>query len=109
MAARIRKDDLVYIRAGIDAGRTGKVLSVLKDKDKVLVEGINLVWKHIRPSEKNKRGGRVQKPAPVHVSKVQPVDPQTGKGTRVKFEIRNGQKHRVAVKTGSDLGVVGKA
>lgn len=109
MAARIRKDDLVYIRAGMDAGRTGKVLSVLKDKDKVLVEGINLVWKHIRPSEKNKRGGRVQKPAPVHVSNVQPVDPQTGKGTRVKFEIRNGQKHRVAVKTGSDLGVVGKA
>ncbi len=109
MAARIRKDDTVYIRSGRDAGRTGKVLSVLKDRDMVLVEGINLVWKHIRPTEKNRKGGRVQKSAPVHISKVQPVDPATGKGTRVKFEIRNGQKHRVAVKTGSDLGVIGKA
>ncbi len=109
MAARIRKDDTVYIRSGRDAGRTGKVLSVLKDRDMVLVEGINLVWKHIRPTEKNRKGGRIQKAAPVHVSKVQPVDPATGKGTRVKFEIRNGQKHRVAVKTGSDLGVIGKA
>ena len=109
MAARIRKDDMVIIRSGADRGKTGKVLAVYADKDQVLVEGINVKWKHIHRSEKNRRGGRIQKPAPLPMGKVQPIDPDTNKGCRVRFEVRDGQKHRVAVKTGSDLGTVGRA
>ncbi|MGC8623761.1 MAG: 50S ribosomal protein L24 [Phycisphaerae bacterium] len=109
MAARIRKDDMVVVRSGADRGKTGKVLAVYPDKDKVLVEGINVKWKHIRPSDKNRRGGRIEKPAPLPMGKVQPIDPATNKGCRVRFVIRDGQKYRVAAKTGSDLGVVGRA
>ena len=73
MAARIRKDDLVIVRSGNERGRTGKVLSVLPDKQRVVVEGVNVVWKHIKPTQQNRKGGRIQKPAPIHVSKVQPI------------------------------------
>lgn len=103
--ARIKKNDLVYVRSGNDKGKTGKVLEILTKHDMVLVEGVNLVWKHEKPSQKRQRGGRVQKLAPVHMSKVQPVDPKTGKGTRVKFEKRDDGLHRVASKSGSDLGM----
>ena len=108
MAARIRKNDLVYIRSGDDKGRTGKVLRLVGD-DQVVVEGVNVVWKHLKPTQQAQRGGRIRREAPLHISKVQPVDPKTGKGTRVKMKIENGEKRRVAVKTGTDLGVVGKA
>jgi len=107
MAARIRKDDVVFIRSGDDKGRTGKVRRLVGD-DRVVVEGINIVWKHIKPTQQAQKGGRVRREAPIHISKVQPVDPKTGKGTRVKFQTENGQKRRVAAKTGSDLGVVSK-
>ena len=103
MAARIKKDDIVYVRSGEDK-KTGKVLRVLGDK--VVVEGVNVVWKHLKPTQKNQRGGRIRKEAPIHISKVQPVDPKTGKGTRVKFQTKDGEKHRIAVKTGTDLGKV---
>lgn len=94
--------------AGADKGKTGKVLRVLTGKDRVVVEGINRVWKHVRPSRQNPQGGRIQKDNPIHVSNVQPVDPTTGKGSRVKFEARDGVKHRVARKSGTDLGKLGK-
>jgi large subunit ribosomal protein L24 len=109
MAARIKKDDMVYIRSGDDKGKTGKVLRFGKDKSTVLVEGVNMVWKHLKPTQTSPKGGRLQKEAPIQISNVQPVDPKTGKGTRVKFVIANGEKRRVAVKTGSDLGLVNKA
>jgi large subunit ribosomal protein L24 len=108
MAARIRKNDLVFIRSGDDKGRTGKVLRLIGD-DRVVVEGINVVWKHLKPTQQAQRGGRVRREASIHISKVQPVDPKTSKGTRVKMKIENGEKRRVAAKTGTDLGVVGKA
>jgi len=92
---------------GADKGKVGKVLRILTDKDRVVVEGINRVWKHVRPTQRNPQGGRIQKDAPVHISNVQPLDPTTGKGTRVKFEKRDGVKHRVAIKSGTDLGIVG--
>src|SRR5512136_3036580 len=94
--------------AGRDKGRTGRVLRILADKDRVVVEGINRVWKHVRPSQRSPQGGRIQKDAPIHISNVMPLDPATGKGTRVKVEIRDGQKHRIAVKSGTDLGRIGK-
>ena len=74
----------------------------------VVVEGVNTVWKHVRPSQRHPQGGRIQKAAPIHISNVLPVDPSTGRGTRVKFETRDGRKHRIAVGSGTDLGATGK-
>lgn len=108
MASKIKTNDTVVVIAGSDKGKTGKVLRVLVDKDRVVVEGINRVWKHVKPSQRYPQGGRIQKDNPIHVSNVQVVDPSTGKGTRVKFEDRDGVKHRVAVRSGTDLGVVGR-
>lgn len=108
MASRIKQGDTVMVIAGRDKGKTGKVLRILADKDRVVVEGVNRVWKHVKPSQRSPQGGRIQKDAPIHASNVMPVDPTTGKPTRVKFEEREGKKHRVAIKSGTSLGVVGK-
>jgi len=109
MARHIKRGDTVVVITGADKGKQGKVLRVLPDKDRVVVEGINRVWKHVRPSQRNPQGGRIQKDAPIHLSNVLPLDPSTGKGTRVRFEVRDGAKHRIAVKSGTDLGRLGKA
>jgi large subunit ribosomal protein L24 len=109
MARHIKAGDTVMVVTGADKGKTGRVLRVITDKNRVVIEGINRVWKHVRPNQRNPQGGRIQKDAPVHLSNVMPLDPTTGKGTRVKFEARDGKKHRVAVKSGTDLGVTGKA
>lgn len=93
---------------GADRGKTGRVLRILGDKNRVIVEGINRVWKHVRPNQRNPQGGRIQKDAPIHISNVLPLDPATGKGARVKFETRDGAKHRVT-KGGTDLGRLGVA
>jgi len=106
MPARIKKNDIVFVRSGDDKNKTGKVLRI--DGDRVVVEGINVVWKHLKPTQQSPKGGRIRKEASIHISKVQPVDPKTGKGTRVKFQTANGEKKRIAAKTGSDLGVVSR-
>ena len=108
MARHIKSGDQVMVITGVDKGKVGKVLRVLTGKDRVVVEGINRVWKHVRPSQRNQQGGRIQKDAPVHLSNVMPLDPATGKGTRVRFEKRDGVKHRVAVRGGTDLGSMRK-
>jgi len=108
MAMRIKKGDMVKVIAGVDKGQTGKVLRVIADEERVVVEGIRRVWKHVKPSQRHPRGGRIQINAPIHISNVMPVDPTTGKPTRVKFEVRDGVKHRVATKSGTSLGVVSK-
>ena len=107
MARRIKAGDVVMVTAGADRGKTGRVLRVITDKDRVVVEGINRVWKHVRPSQRNPQGGRIQKDAPIHLSNVMPLDPTTGKGTRVKFADKDGRKHRIAVRSGTDLGPTG--
>src|ERR1700678_1924062 len=100
MARHIKRGDTVVVIAGKDKGKQGKVLKLLPDKDRVVVEGINRVWKHVRPSQRNPQGGRIKKDAPIHMSNVQPLDPTTGKGTRVRFRLdADGSKHRVAVKS----------
>lgn len=104
MAQRVKKGDTVVVIAGADRGKTGQVKRVMPADDRVVVEGINRVWKHVKPSQRFPQGGRIQKEAPIHISNVQPVDPKTGKGTKVKFEDRDGVKHRVAKKSGQDLG-----
>jgi large subunit ribosomal protein L24 len=108
MARHIKTGDTVMVITGADKGRTGRVLRVLTDKDRVVVEGVNRVWKHVRPNQRNPQGGRIQKDAPIHISNVMPVDPSTGNGTRVRFEERDGRKHRIAVGSGGDLGPTGK-
>lgn len=85
MAARIRKDDMVIVISGDQKGATGKVLRVLKDDDRVVIEGVNMITKHIRKSQRYPQGARVKREAPLPMCKVQPIDPKTGKGTRVRF------------------------
>jgi len=75
MARNIKSGDQVMVITGADKGKTGRVLRVLQDRDRVVVEGINRVWKHVRPSQRNPQGGRIQKDAPVHISNVMPIDP----------------------------------
>src|SRR5438876_9571483 len=108
MARHIKAGDTVIVTSGADRGKTGRVLRVITDKNRVVVEGINRVWKHVRPSQRNPQGGRIQKDAPIHISNVMPVDPTTGTGTRVRFQEKDGAKHRIAVRSGADLGRTGK-
>src|SRR3982751_6597026 len=108
MARHIKSGDTVIVISGADKGKTGKVLRLLTGKDRVVVEGVNRVWKHVRPSQRNPQGGRIQKDAPIHMSNVMPLDPTTGKGVRVRFEARDGIRHRVAVGSNTDLGRTGK-
>ena len=106
MARHIKRGDTVLVIAGSDKGKSGKVLRVMNDR--VVVEGINRVWKHVRPSQRTPQGGRIQKDAAIHISNVQPLDLATGKGVRVRFQVRDGSKHRVST-GGGDLGRLGKA
>jgi large subunit ribosomal protein L24 len=108
MAKHVKTGDTVMVITGADKGKTGRVLRVLVDRDRVVVEGINRVWKHVRPSQRNPQGGRIQKDAPIHISNVMPIDPTNGKPTRVRFEDRDGKKRRIAVSSGTDLGALGK-
>src|SRR6478672_7955393 len=108
MARHIKRGDTVMVITGADKGKTGRVLRVITGKNRVVVEGINRVWKHVRPSQRYPQGGRIQKDAAIHMSNVMPVDTSTGKGTRVRFQVKDGHKHRVAVSTGTDLGRTGK-
>lgn len=111
MACKIRKGDQVEVIAGDHRGETGKVLRVLPDRNLVVIEGVNLVHRHVRPSRRNPQGGRIQKEAPLHVSNVLPIDPKTGRGKRVRFVLQKDAggkvtgKQRVTV-TGTVLGDV---
>jgi large subunit ribosomal protein L24 len=86
MAAKIRKNDRVEVISGDHKGEQGKVLRVDPSKRTVVIEGVNLVYRHLRRSRKNPQGGRIRKEAPVHLSNVMPVDPKTGRASRVHFE-----------------------
>ena len=104
MARHVRKGDNVIITAGNDRGKTGKILRVITEEDRVVVEGVNIRKKHLRRSELNPQGGVVEKEMPIHISNVSPVDGK-GKATRVKFESReDGSKVRLAVSTSEQLG-----
>src|SRR5580704_10772732 len=104
MSARLRKGDLVVVISGKDKGKQGKIARLLKDDDRVVVEGINLVKRHTRPTPRNPQGGIVEREQAIHSSKVMPVDPKTGKGTRVRLKTDDkGNKVRVAVKSGEEI------
>ena len=93
---RVKVGDLVQVISGDDKGKQGVVTKLLKDEEKVVVEGINLVTKHQKPNARNQQGGKITQEAPIHLSKVMPVDPDTKKPTRVKAQIKDGKKVRVA-------------
>ena len=101
---RVRKNDDVIVVAGKDKGKRGKVMRVIPEKQRVVVEGVNVVTKHNKPTRQNQRGGIERKEAPIHLSNVMLADPQTGEPTRVRFQVlESGQKVRVAVKSGEQL------
>lgn len=95
---KIKVDDQVRVNAGEDKGKEGKVIKIVKDKDRVLVEGINMVSKHKKPSATNPQGGIVQTEAPIHISNVSLLtkDNQT---TRVGYKFEDGKKLRYSKKT----------
>jgi large subunit ribosomal protein L24 len=97
MAAHIRKNDMVEVISGDHRGARGKILLVDPGRRKVVIEGVNLVFRHVRPTRRNPQGGRVQKEAAVHMSNVLPLDTAKGKGSRVRFETDGGHKRRVTV------------
>jgi large subunit ribosomal protein L24 len=106
MAARVRTGDTVIVISGKDKGKTGKVKRILVDEDRVVVEGINMVKRHTRPTPRNPSGGIIEREQPLHACKVMPVDPKTGKGTRVRMKtLENGKKVRIA-KSGDEIPVV---
>jgi large subunit ribosomal protein L24 len=101
---RVKKGDTVVVVAGKNKGKSGEVLRVLPKADKVLVAGVNVVTKHVKPSQQNPQGGRVQREAPIHISNVMVADPQDGKPTRVRVNVLNdGRKVRIAVRSGEQI------
>jgi len=106
MTIHIKKDDMVQVITGDYRGTTGKVLRVITGDNKVVVQGVNLAKKHVRPSRRNPSGGRISIEQPIHISNILPVNPKTGKGSRVHYELgKDGSKLRVA-KDGTKLSDV---
>jgi len=98
MPYHIRKDDVVEVIAGDHRGARGKVLRVDRKAGLVVVEGVNMVYRHVRPSRRNPQGGRVQKEAPIHFSNVLPYDSGSGRGKRVHFTIERNERGQVRLK-----------
>jgi large subunit ribosomal protein L24 len=103
----IRKGDTVVVVSGDDNGKRGRVLRVDPQAGKIVVEGVNRVYKHIKPSQRNRQGGRLSKEMPIDASNVMLIDPQTNTPTRVGIRyLADGTKERYAKKSGAALGRV---
>jgi len=106
MPARIRSEDNVIVISGKDRGKTGKVLRVDPKKERVYVEGLNIVKRHQRPAQTaggQTAGGVIEREGPIHVSNVMLADPKDGKGTRIGIEIHDGKRLRVSKRSGQRL------
>ena len=99
----IKKGDTVYVNAGNDKGKTGKVLEVIPAKDRAIVEGVNIVSKSTKPNAKHPQGGIIKQEASIHISNLQLIDPKSGKPTRVAMKIEGDKKVRVAKKSGEEI------
>lgn len=100
----IKKGDTVYVNAGEDKGKTGRVLKVLVDKQRAIVEGINMVSKSTKPNAKNPQGGIVKQEAALHISNLNVVDPKTGKPTHIgRRKNDEGKLVRYAKKSGEEI------
>ena len=97
----IRKDDKVIVLAGSDKGKTGKVLKVLRDEDRVVVEGV--VSKSTKPNAQNPQGGIIKQEAPIHISNVSLIDPKSGKATRIRVEHEGKNVKRISKKSGEEI------
>jgi large subunit ribosomal protein L24 len=103
LSMHVKKGDKVKVISGKDRGKEGTVLEAYPKKERVLVEGINMIKKHAKPSQENPQGGILNQEAPIHVSNVMPLDPKSGEPTRVGYEVRDGKKVRIAKKSGKAL------
>jgi large subunit ribosomal protein L24 len=100
----IKKGDNVFVNAGENKGQQGRVLEVIRSKERAIVEGINLVSKHTKPNAKSPQGGIVKKEASVHISNLMLVDPSTGKPTRIGRKTNeNGSLVRYSKKSGEEI------
>lgn len=107
---KIHKGDTVVVLRGRDEGVRGKVIAVQPSTGRVLVEGVNKVYKHVRPSQRNPQGGRLHKEMPIDASKLMVICPKTGKPTRVGYRyLEDGSKERYAKASGVSLGVITQA
>ena len=110
---KIRSNDHVKVTAGKDRGKTGKVLRVEPDKERLYVEGLNMVKRAVRPQVNQRSstlpgtegqlGGVIEREGPIHISNVMLVDPKDGKPTRIKIELFEGKRHRVAARSGTRI------
>jgi len=109
MALHVKKGDMVEIIAGDHKGAVGRVLRVIPEKQRVVVQGHNIAKKHVRPSRRNPQGGRINVEQPIHISNILPVNPKSSKGSRVRYQAKDdGSKRRVAV-DGTEINVIKKA
>ena len=99
----IKKGDIVYVNTGTDKGKTGRVVKVIIDKQRAIVEGLNMVSKHTKPNAKNPQGGIEKVEAPIHISNLNVVDPESGKPTRVGRKELNGKLVRYSKKTWKEI------
>ena len=98
---RIRRNDTAVVIAGVDRGKTGRVLRVIPSQDRVVVEGVNMVYKHVRRSQQNPQGGRIRKENPMAISKVMPWCDKCQQGVRIRIATEKGEKTRVCAKCGA--------
>ena len=98
----LKRNDLVVVISGAEKGKQGRIMRVLTD-DRVIIQGINLRYKHLKRSQKHPQGARIQRECPVQASKVQLVDPKTNRPTRVGFRIEGGRKVRFAKRSGEKV------
>jgi large subunit ribosomal protein L24 len=99
----VKKGDKVQVISGKDKGKQGVILEAFPKMNRVLVEGVNVVKKHSKPSQANPQGGIISQEAAIHVSNVMPLDPKSGEPTRVGYQLVDGKKVRVAKKSGQSL------
>ncbi len=99
----IKKNDTVVVLAGEDKGKTGKVLKVLVEKNRAIVEGVNVITKSAKPSAKHPQGGFIKQEAPVHISNLSLIDPKSGKPTRIAIKREGKNVVRIAKKSGEEI------
>ena len=100
----VKKDDSVIVITGKDKGKKGRVIAAYPRENRVLVEGVNMVKKHAKPTQANPQGGILNQEAPIHVSNVMLIDPKSGKPTRVGYKVEaSGKKIRIARKSGEAI------
>ena len=103
---KIRKDDEVVVLTGRDKGKRGAVLRVVTKTDRVLVEGVNVTKRHVKPTQGDPQGGIVEREAPIHISNVSLIDPESDRPTRVRYKtLQDGRKVRVAARSGEVIDV----